>query len=629
MRRGAWLAALLVAGLLIVHGGRAARERGARRATASEQGANLPEKPAGAATASEGAAPGAPEPPDASAPEVRIDAPGGDLGPLRTLRGRVRWTDGTAAAGAQVVLFSSPLDAFPRVAVARARMQATDRTDAHGRFDLPWAPGGLFRLLVRIEGYERASITEPPLHDEIEIVLAEGGATLEVEAVDATTGKPVVLSALQLQYAGGVGPDGWRHTTFDGGATIRWKHLASGEAELFARSEGHESVGGEPVLLREGETTRVRLELHLGETVRGIVLDDETGAPVAGAEVSLYTSPEHVETDARGAFEMKHLPWDPRTRRTLEVRARGYAHVECQIGDIEDGGAEEKEIRLPRPATVLFRCVDEQGAPARDVLVVVETLTRVAARALGGDWASAATGADGKASLVVAPGDTSAKVTAWRAGACALEREIPPLAPSEIRDLGDLLVARPQAIRGVVRTADGAPAAGACVVVVPHDPADAEHDALAVAVIDADRGGRADAAGRFEVRGVTPGLWDLLVHGGGHPRLLRVGIAVPEHGDPPDLDLRLPIAIPLSGRVLDANGVPVPRARIAFLRGYPIAPNLMEQVSADAEGRFSIPGFSADDPGIVLWVCREDAKTDDAVEFDAAPRDSPVEIRLP
>jgi hypothetical protein len=631
---------MAVVGLLVLYASHAVQERRSRSASAHREGVVAPARSGEDPTAPAGATPpapesgGAPGAPDASSPQVRIDAPGRDLGPLRTLHGHVRWTDGAPVKGAEVVLYSSPLNPFPRVAVARARVEAKDRTDAQGRFDLPWAPGGLFRLRVSLDGRERASVTEPPQGDEMEIVLAREGATLEIEAVDAATKEPVEVTSLQLQYAGGDGPDGWRVTCFDGGRNLRLTHLASGEAELFGSTEGHEAIDGEPVLLGEGETTHVRLELNAGETVRGKVLDDETGGPVAGATVSLYTSPISAETDARGAFELAHVPWDPRTRRTIEVRAEGYAHAERHVGatmdgGTEDGGTEELEIRLLRPATLSLRCVDGKGAPAADVLVLAETLTRIAPTSLGGDWKSAATGADGKVSIVLAPGDQSAKVTGWRKGARVFEREVPPLEPSERRDLGDFVVEEPQAIRGTVRTADGAPAAGSAVVVVPHDPEDTERNALAVAVIEADRGSLVDAKGRFEVRGVTPGLWDLLVHGGGHPRLLRVGIAVPERGDPPDLDLRLPVAVALTGRVVDAQGRPVPRARIAFLRAYPVAANLMEETAADTEGRFSIPGFTALDPAVELWVGREGGKDDDEIEFPAVPRDSPVEIRLP
>jgi hypothetical protein len=320
-------------------------------------------------------------------------------------------------------------------------------------------------------------------------------------------------------------------------------------------------------------------------------------------------------------FELRHVPWDPDVRRTVEVVAKGYAHDERMIGDVPDGGVEELEFRLVRPATLALRCVDDKGRVVPDVLVCAETLQEVDTNSLGIDFASAVTGADGRASLTIAPGDEGAKVVCWRSGARCLERELPPLQPSELRELGDVRIGRPQAIRGIVWTSEGKPAAGSEIAVVPHDPADTEHHALAAAVIAPDRGDRADAAGRFEIRGVEPGLWDLLVHGGGHPRLLQVGIAVPDRGDPPDLDLQLPVAVALEGRVIDSKGQPVAGVVVWFLRAHPVAPNLMERTVTDREGRFSIPGFTAEDRDIEL--------TAKDVEWKATPRDGPVEIRLP
>jgi hypothetical protein len=558
---------------------------------------------------------------------VTIDAPGNDPGPLRALRGRVLWANGRPVVGAEVVLHSSPLPDFPRLAVARVK--ARDVTDAQGRFDLSFAPGGLWSLRVVVDGRPRASVTAPPAAEEMEIVLDRLAAALEVEAVDAATKTPVKLEALQLFYAGGHSPEGWIASWFDPGSRVRWAPVASGTAYVHASAEEHERVDGERVVLREGETTRLRLELHQGQTVRGTVLDHETGAPVPEARVGLIFDFVHVETDAQGAFELRRVPWDPNVRRTVEVRAAGYAPADQHIGDVPDGGVEELEFRLVRPATVALRCVDEAGEPLPDVLVVAETMRRVDTSSLGSDYATAVTGADGRASLTIAPGDYSFKVVCWRAGARVLERELPMLHPSELRELGDLVVGRPQAIRGVIFTAEGKPAAGASVAVVPHDPEDTEHDALAVAVIAADRGDLADAAGRFEVRGVEPGLWDLLVHGGGHPRLLRVGIAVPDRGDPPELELQLPVPVALAGRVVDAQGRGVPGARIWFLRSQPVAPNLLERIEADREGRFSIPGFTAEDRDVPLIVSAPGGSEGEGVETEATPRDSPVEIRLP
>jgi protocatechuate 3,4-dioxygenase beta subunit len=108
-----------------------------------------------------------------------------------------------------------------------------------------------------------------------------------------------------------------------------------------------------------------------------------------------------------------------------------------------------------------------------------------------------------------------------------------------------------------------------------------------------------------------------------------VGIAVPDRGDPPGLELRLPIPVALTGRVVGPKGEPVPRARVDFLRSHPVAANLVESTDADAQGRFSIPAFTAEDLDVELWVRRPGAPEDEGVEFHAIPRDGPVEIRLP
>jgi protocatechuate 3,4-dioxygenase beta subunit len=109
---------------------------------------------------------------------------------------------------------------------------------------------------------------------------------------------------------------------------------------------------------------------------------------------------------------------------------------------------------------------------------------------------------------------------------------------------------------------------------------------------------------------------------------LRVGIAVPESGKPEELELRLPVPVALEGRVVDAAGRPVPHASIAFLRSHPVAANLVEETRADAQGRFSVPGFAREDRQVPLRVSAP-GEEGEAVEIQVTPRDGPVEVRLP
>ena len=124
--------------------------------------------------------------------------------------------------------------------------------------------------------------------------------------------------------------------------------------------------------------------------------------------------------------------------------------------------------------------------------------------------------------------------------------------------------------------------------------------------------------------GLQPGLWDLLVHGGGLPRLLHIGIEVRQGSDSAPLDLRLPEAVALVGRVVNALGTPVPSARVAFQRLHPISSTLLESVETDADGRFSIPAFTRADEDVRLRISQGES----AVERKVTPRNGPVVIVL-
>ncbi len=129
-----------------------------------------------------------------------------------------------------------------------------------------------------------------------------------------------------------------------------------------------------------------------------------------------------------------------------------------------------------------------------------------------------------------------------------------------------------------------------------------------------------DAAGRFCIRGVQPGSWDLLVHGGGHARLLRVALPIKGAGTLDDLKLRLPPALSLRGRVVDAQGHAAAGVTVEYMRSHPVSANLTESVRTADDGRFEIPGFTREDEGVSVYVGGQEHKV--------TPRDGPIEIRL-
>ena len=578
--------------------------------------------------------------------ETRVEAPGGSLGELNETEGRVIWEDGTPVAGVLLELFSSPLDYTALVATQyTVRVASRAVSDDDGRFRVSWAPGFLWALRVSVDDGPRASITEPPEGGFLSIVLARQGTALDVEVVQAWDGQPAAGAGVQLKatagrgnlwWRGGTSPIGWRRTTWtDERGRCRLEGIASGRATLRVEPRDGEPVVDHRVDIVEGATAKIRLAVGRGQTVKGLVLDDATGAHVAGATVWLGALQirEDIETrtDARGAFVLGPLPWDKNVRRSVSVWAEHYATARKLIGHVDrDGAVEEVEFRLRRSAALRLRCVTGAGGPRGNVLIIAHSDEVIAGEhidIINRDWKHSVTNEDGFATIEdLAPGETGL-LECWVDGVRAAERTLALLRPAEVRDLGTIVVGPAKDLRGIVRTAEGEPAAGSFVVLEPHNPLDDQHHALAFALISPRRGARVGVNGRFVVRGLMPGVWDLLVHGGGHPRLLRVGLSVTEQGEDAPLRLQLPVAVALEGRVVDPSGDPVAHARIDFQRSHPVAPNLVESVVADEQGRFSIPGFTREDEGVPVWATSPGGGRFHT-KVEVTPRDGAVEIRL-
>ena len=556
-------------------------------------------------------------------PETFFGGPREDYGELRRLRGKVVWYEGTPVSWAHVDLLSSPFDGFTQLALGDSgEVFSQSKADEDGRFQLDWVAGGMWELTVRMGDDQTTVIQVPPLADEITVVIQRATTILEVVVVDEATGDPIADAGVRAYRGTRCWNPVW--TTADGLATFRG--TSGGPVRVSVQPRDGEWITDYFIECKAGEVTRARIPIGRGLTVRGTIVADDSGTPVVGAQLilGLRFDPSRYgpKTDSKGRFVWDSLPWDPNTRRTLSVNADGFAPWQGQIGHPKnDGGEQVFEIRLLRPATVRLRCLNADGSPREGVLAIARSDRLIPeARVVAADVEAGRTDANGRVTFAkLAPGD-GGKVTCWVKGAIALEVPFAAIAASEVRDLGDVIIHDPRALEGIVRTATGEPATGAFVVLEKHNDEDEDYGALASALIAPRFGARVAADGHFRIRGVQPGTWDLLVHGGGHPRLLRVAIPISETGTIPELKLRLPQPVSLRGRVVDPGGRGVPNLEVAYMRSHPVAANLMESVRTDAEGRFEIGGFTREDESVPLYVRSERRKV--------TPRDGPVEIRV-
>src|SRR5262245_37477440 len=89
--------------------------------------------------------------------------------------------------------------------------------------------------------------------------------------------------------------------------------------------------------------------------VRGRVVADDTGAPVAGARVALGGLPVHVRTDAAGRFEFRV----PASGAPVAIDYPGYARAMLP----RQVTADDVSVRLVRAAALTVQIIDQRGEP--------------------------------------------------------------------------------------------------------------------------------------------------------------------------------------------------------------------------------------------------------------------------
>ena len=351
--------------------------------------------------------------------------------------------------------------------------------------------------------------------------------------------------------------------------------------------------GYAPAWLEEGwlkaRVNRVRIALDRGSRVSGR-LEDAQGRPVADAEVviepgagiprkSVFEDPLHgserrAATGPDGGFAFAEVPpgWHEMTVVRQGSLRRRLPRFEVREGVAAALGA----LRLDEPGVMAARVVDPEGRPVAGAEVW-------AGIGDGGDAPVAATGPDGSFSLAGYRGQRLA-VTVCSPGFIPLGMVLGPFFPEEPL----VLTLRPGAgLSGRVTGGDGLPVAGQYVYMdlVGTPESIVSHDC-------AGEGWReTDAAGRFRVAGLEPGLYSVSY-------VEKMTLAAGESREVALVERRGTDTASLSGRLVGSDGQPMPGALIALSstedRGaYQVSSVKASRTDADGSYRlsFSRPGL--------------------------------------
>ncbi len=455
------------------------------------------------------------------------------------------------------------------------------RTGDDGRFAFGGLARGLYRAEVERAGYGRAEAPVVVVHEsnteEQNRLIFELEEGLRIRgAVRSASGKPLEDAQVTLRRRGHAPSDGGDRA----GGSFEFTDLSAGAYELEASAKLHRTCTIDVVIPRDGP---MEVVLAVANPAEGIVVDRQSGEPVAGASVISFPRLEWdlgclearhraVETDADGRFTIDDLP---NGERRFTVEAEGYATL-VQWAVILSDRAEELRFALERGGSVSGRV---RSAPGLSVKGLRASLIR-GAPPDGGSSAGpvpasnalrvgrpVCTDEKGSYRLLV-PESGTFRVLVEGAPFSSAASEPFEVADPSAQFMGiDVLVQPSATVRGRVAGQDLLPISGAAVAVVPvRSPAGEEPSGDPIALAE-ERSALADAAGEFEVRGLRAGSFHAIARAPGFitARSEAFDLAA---GGTHALGIEMEPEMTIAGSVRSPEGDPIPAAEVhAVVKG--------------------------------------------------------------
>ena len=470
------------------------------------------------------------------------------------------------------------------------------RSQEDGRFVLTGlVPQGTYEIHVSSEGFARTTVTARTAapgqaSPEVRIVL-DPGRTLSGRVVDEE-GRAVAVAELMLLDE----LREKRRVSSDETGRFKIERLAPGTFSLLIKGKGHPQIH-----LPDVEIPAGRPAIDLGDLVLpiGFVIEgrvtDSLGRPLEGAVVSsrrsqrMYDPRElrrrrvetfpSTKTGPDGTFRLGEL----KNGESFDLYVQHPGHVAAHLPDVKAPSTEPLRIELRKARSLSGRVVGPGGEPiaGADLSQVQGTRTISGMSGSSGELRRPLGNTDAEGAFRVGgiePGSLDLRVTAAGYRPKVLEGLLVP----EDQDLENLQIVLDRSVSVEVRvlSTEGEPMAGEWVSVEPESP----EDPLEAMRLDMDYpSDETDERGITRIEVPKPGRYYFSL---GNREVFKVVEVAP---DGTSVELLVPTALQVSGRVVDENGEGVPAARVTLKhsRG---GGSSSGSLWTDADGSFSFPG---------------------------------------
>ena len=506
------------------------------------------------------------------ADDVRLE-----LVPAHSVAGRVKDSHGKAVAGAEVLLGDADRGWGKSLSA---------KTDGDGRFRIEGVFSGHYQPLARAPGFSNSTADDFELRADdktgIEIVLLDG-ASVSGTAVGAD-GAPIegalVRVVVRRSAHGAVIGTGVDRTRADGGFHV--EDLPAGVCSVDAAHPAHGRAIPPAFDLAAGDAVKVDLHLREIASISGRVSWDD-GTPAAGVEVvalAKFGTASDV-TGPDGRYELRTLDaghWTLEATRTAEAPLDeahpGVRTIELVVGQHVTGF----DLTLAREgAEISGKVVTPDGVPIADVDV------EATPAASWGGGTGTATAADGTFRFAdLDPGEFRLRATRPGFAPALVEAEA---GDSEIR----IVLKSESILAGTAIGADGKPVT--------------DYQIAAFAPNASNLSGRApqktqeehDPAGAFEIGGLEPGSYDLVVTAADGRTGTLPAITVAEGKRKDGLVVRVAAGATVKGRLVElGTNQPIAGAKL-----YVYGNGAAQTRTVASDGSFLLDGIP---PGWSLYV---------------------------